>query len=53
MDHLSQRTADTTDQADEEIFTYDVSDEALEAASMARQEWTSLANLCTLLNVCC
>jgi hypothetical protein len=33
MEQLSHTTTDTADQADEEIFTFPVSDEALEAAA--------------------
>ncbi len=33
MEQLSQTTADTTDQADEEILNFTLSDEALEAAA--------------------
>lgn len=33
IEHLSHTTADTTDQADEEILTSTLSDDALEAAA--------------------
>ena len=53
MDNTSTTHA-PLDQTDEEILTYDVSDEALEAAAGTTRLWTAMITDCpTILPSCC
>jgi hypothetical protein len=53
MDDLSKPIA-APDQADENILTYEVSDEALEAAAGPVRLWTAMVTDCpTVIAACC
>ena len=53
MDDTSTTNA-TLDQTDEEMLTYEVSDEALEAAAGTARLWTAMVTDCpTVIPACC
>ena len=54
MDETSTTAATLLDQADAEILTHEVSDEALEAAAGTERAWTAMVTDCpTILPACC
>jgi hypothetical protein len=52
MDEFST-TSDNLDQADEDVLSYTVSDEALEAAAEAGVVETSVGSWCICSFICC
>jgi hypothetical protein len=50
---MDDTTSDTLDQTDEEILTYTVSDEALEAAGSGSFVLPSVGRYCTIIAALC